>query len=420
MVFKNVNVIPMNTERVLKNYNIIINDGKIVKLGKAWKTRVPKNATVIDGKGKFLTPGLIDMHVHIWLDDELELYLANGVTGVRDMFGNFGRLSMKKKIQEGKILGPRLYVASPIIDGDPPYWDGSTVITNPDDAEKYVKSYKEMGYDFIKIYEGLTNDVYDAIIEAAKKEDIPVVGHIPSSVGIEKALQAGQKSIEHLDKYTDSEDLYNMTIDNNVWNCPTIVLYTNRILPLLGEKVAGIEYVDPRSVSIWGVRMGLPRGSAEEYVKSNQYIADSLPQESIESYVERVKSIIEESKTVTKNLYDRGGIILLGTDTNNPFIVPGFSIHDELFNLVEAGLTPYEAIKAGTYDAAEFLNILEEAGTVEENKNADLVLLDGNPLDDIANMKKIEGVMLMGRWISKSEIDDMLNSRLEEYGRKAN
>ena len=170
IVFKNVNVIPMNTETVLENYNVIIKDGKIVKLGKAWKTRVPKNATVIDGKGKYLTPGLFDMHVHIWLDDELELYLANGVTGVRDMFGNFGRLSLKKKIEEGHILGPRLYVASPILDGEPPYWEGSTVITSPQDGEGYVKTYKGMGYDFIKIYEGLTNYVYAAIIEAAKEE----------------------------------------------------------------------------------------------------------------------------------------------------------------------------------------------------------------------------------------------------------
>ncbi len=416
IVFKNVNVIPMNTETVLENYNVIIKDGKIVKLGKAWKTRVPKNATVIDGKGKYLTPGLFDMHVHIWLDDELELYLANGVTGVRDMFGNFGRLSLKKKIEEGHILGPRLYVASPILDGDPPYWEGSTVITSPQDGEGYVKTYKGMGYDFIKIYEGLTNYVYAAIIEAAKEEDIPVVGHVPSLVDIKKALQSGQKSIEHLDKYTDSEDLYNMTIENNVWNCLTIVLYTNRILPLLGEKVAGIEYVDPRSVSIWGVRMGLPRGSAVQYVESNEYIADSLPQETIDYYVERIQSIIEDQKTLTKNLYDKGARILLGTDANNPFVVPGFSVHDELHNLVDAGLTPYEAIKAGTYDAAEFLNILEEAGSVEENKNADLILLDGNPLEDISNMRNIEGVMVRGQWISKSEIENMLKSRIEKQG----
>lgn len=121
--------------------------------------------------------------------------------------------------------------------------------------------------------------------------------------------------------------------------------------------------------------------------------------------------------TITKNLHDRGGKFLLGTDCNNPFIVPGFSVHDELYYLVEAGLTPYEAIKAGTYNAAEFLNILDEAGTVEANKNADLSLLDGNPLEDVTNMKKIEGVMIMGYWISKSEIDNMLNSRLEEFGR---
>ncbi|NLK44275.1 MAG: amidohydrolase family protein [Tissierellia bacterium] len=145
-------------------------------------------------------------------------------------------------------------------------------------------------------------------------------------------------------------------------------------------------------------------------------MADSLPQETIDYYVERIQSIIEDQKTLTKNLYDKGARILLGTDANNPFVVPGFSVHDELHNLVDAGLTPYEAIKAGTYDAAEFLNILEEAGSVEENKNADLILLDGNPLEDISNMRNIEGVMVRGQWISKSEIENMLKSRIEKQG----
>ena len=385
IVFRNVNVIPMNTETILYDYNLVIKDGKIVKLGKSWKTKVPKNATIIDGKDKYLLPGLADMHVHLWLEDELILYLANGVTTIRDMFGNFSKLSLRDKVEQREILGPRLYISSPIIDGEPPIWPGSTIVTNSEDAVKWVSKYKEMGYDFIKIYEMLTMDVYDSIINAAEKENIPVVGHVPVSVGIEKALQSGQKSIEHLSKYDFIDTLYDMTIENNVWNCPTIVVYENQNRALANKELEGVEYISPLSLAYW---------------------KDSLVSNPIQT---------KGLKYITKRLHDEGGKILLGTDANNPFIVPGFSIHDELYNFVNAGLTPYEAIRTGTYNAAEFLDILDESGTVEKGKNADLILLDGNPLEDITNIKKLEGVMVRGKWISKDEIDEMLKSLAEKY-----
>jgi imidazolonepropionase-like amidohydrolase len=385
-VFKNVNIIPMNTETILEGYNVVIKDGKIVKIGKPWKTRAPKNSMVIDGKSKYLVPGLTDMHVH-WLqgDDELTLYLANGITTIRDMFGNYGKLGHRERIEEGEILGPRLYISTPLIDGEQPIWSGSLVVTNPEDVEPLIANSKKMGYDFIKVYEKLTMDVYDSIVKVAKKENIPVVGHVPSLVGIEKVIKSGQKSIEHLSRYYDSDELYDMTIENNVWNCPTIVVYSNFNRSLAEEKIEGLEYIHPLIIRTWegGMNMG--------------------------------SSMIETSglKHIAKRLHDKGGKILLGTDTNNPFIVPGFSIHDELYNFVDIGLTPYEALRTGTYNAAEFLNILDESGTVETGKNADLILLDGNPLEDITNMKKIEGVMIRGKWISKSEIDEMLKTIAE-------
>jgi len=162
--------------------------------------------------------------------------------------------------------------------------------------------------------------------------------------------------------------------------------------------------------------MAILKGLIEGY-NFNELNIEGISQEKIDDYIKIFQSKVEDMKIITKNLYDNGGKILLGTDAGTEIVLPGFSIHDELYNSVEAGLTPYEAIKAGTYNAAEFLNILDVAGTVEENKNADLKLLSENPLEDITNMKKIEGVMIMGRWISKSEIDDMLNSRLRKYER---
>ncbi len=392
IVFKNVSVIPMDTETILKDYNVVIKDEKIVELGKSRKTKIPKNAKVINGKGKYLTPGLADMHVHFWKKDELTLYLANGVTTIRDMFGSPYNLMVREQIEQEKILGPRLYASTPIMDGESPVWQGSTVVKTPEEAEEYVIMYKEMGYDFVKVYEKLTNDVYDSIIKTAKEQDIPVVGHVPGLVGIEKVLQSGQKSIEHLDNYYDSEDLYDMTVENNVWNCPTLVVYQVYEKASIKGSLEGKEYINPNTIKYWEEVVGPPE---------------------VGLGVNRIE--FNNKKRIVKKLYDKGGKIILGTDTNNPFILPGFSIHDELYNLVDAGFTPYEAIRTGTYNAAEFLDALDESGTVEIGKNADLILLAANPLEDITNMKAIEGVMVRGKWISKSEMDKMLETIAEKY-----
>lgn len=383
IVFKNVNVIPMNTETVLEGFNVIIEDGKIVELGKSKEIKIPKDSRIINAKGKYLTPGLADMHVHLWYEDELMLYLANGVTTIKDMFGRPETLEIKKKIKEEELLGPNLYVASTIMNGSPPIYPGSVVPETPEEARGFVTEFKKMGYDFIKVYERLTPDVYDSIIKTAKEQNIPVVGHVPELVGIEKVLESGQKSIEHLDDYIDSGKLYDMTVENEVWNSPTIVVYDRRVYPK--DTLDGLEYMSPSAIQSY--------------------------ERSMAAYSTEISTL----KRMTKKLHEKGAKLLLGTDANNPFVFPGFSIHDELYNLVDSGLTPYEAIRTGTYNAAEFLDKLDESGSVEIGKNADLVLLSANPLEDITNMKKIEGVMSKGKWINKDEIDEMLNNVSDKY-----
>ena len=260
-------------------------------------------------------------------------------------------------IKDGKIIDAKGKYLTP----------GSAVAETPKEARSFVKEFKEMGYDFIKVYERLTPEVYDSIIKTAKEENISVVGHGPELVSIENVIESGQKSIEHLDKYIEREDLYDMTVENNVWNCPTIVVFDRRIYPK--ETLDGLEYMIPTAMK------------------------------SYERSMAPYSSEISTLKRITRRLYENNAKIILGTDANNPYVFPGYSIHDELYNLVDAGLTPYEAIRTGTYNAAEFLDILDESGSVEIGKNADLVLLSANPLEDITNMKEIEGVMSRGEWI---------------------
>ena len=395
IVFKNVNIIPMNEEVILRNYSIIIKDGVIHEITRKDNINLDKEAHVIDATNKYLMPGLADMHVHIFSQSDLKLFLANGITTVRNMAGNKKYLMYKTKINENEMLGPKIYTTTPLLDGDPPVHSHAHVLYDSKSAKDAVRRYKNEGYDFIKIYEKLNKEIYDAIIDEAKTQNIEVVGHVPDKVGIKNVISSNQVSIEHLDNYHNwfiiKDEILDMIVESKVWSCPTIVLqetYKNK-----DKKIEGIEYISPTTKINW------QSDKRFKYQNSQKYFSRKL----------RAK------KKATKNLFNKGGRLLLGTDCNNPYIIPGFSIHRELELLVESGLSPYEALKTGTYNAAEFFGNLDTEGTIEVGKKTDIILLNKNPLKNIKNTKCIEGVLTNGKWLNKSYIQHMLEEIPQEW-----
>lgn len=427
--FVGVNVVPVDKERVVENQTVVVRDGRIVEIGPAGKTKVPAGATQIDGRGKFLMPGLADMHAHLFpgegvandlASQQLILYLANGVTTVRNMIGAPAHIVLRDRVKDGKLLGPTIITAGPPLTGKD--------AVSPEVAERMVASQKQAGYDLLKVHEGLKPEVYEAIAAAARKSGIPFAGHVTATVGLPRALAARQATIEHLDGYLQAlvpEDspvppppsqvvlgpvlehiderrlpaLARATRDAGVYNTPTLALF----------KII-VSDEDPSEFSKWPELRYVPAKMREGFAKQKAGInLSEVPATERKRYVEL------RDHTV-KALYDAGAKLLVGPDSPQLFLVPGYGTHREMVAMTEAGLTPYAVLQAATRNAAEYLGTASETGTVETGKRADLVLLDANPLQSVANTSRIAGVLVRGRWLPKSELDKML-SEIENANR---
>ena len=408
IVFRNVSILPMDSQRVLPNQTVVVKKGKISTIDDVKNVTIPSNAVVIDGSGKYLLPGLADMHVHTDPSD-FPLFLANGITTVREMNGSANHLKWREQLASGKLLGPRLFVASTMIAGDKQRYR-HVLVTSPEQAAKVVREFAEQKYDFIKVYDGISRAVYDQIVQTARAEKIPVVGHIPSAVGLEHVLESGQKSIEHTEQIEYATAGFDSPLSSeqsdavaaqiaraNAWITPTLA--AQEVLCRQGTAWFNslfdrpeMKFVDSSTLSWWSSLKRDP-GSA----KSGEHDMGSR--------------FFSSQANLVKSLNDRHALILAGTDTPNPLLVPGFSLHDELRNLHEAGLTPFEALQTATTNPAKFLGLLEETGTVDTGKRADLVLVDGNPLQDLATLRAPEGVMLGGIWLPRSELNELLNKK---------
>jgi imidazolonepropionase-like amidohydrolase len=433
--FVDVNVVPMDGERIIHNQTVVVRNGRIAAMGTVKRVSVPKGAVKIDGRGRYLMPGLVDMHVHLEYfdrDAQLLLFLAGGVTSVRNMDGRPNILVWRKRASDGSLLAPTIFTSGPILEGKPPARDDNRVVETPAQAEAAVEEQRRAGYDFIKVYHTLNRETYQAIVAAAKKHGLTVVGHVPRSVGLKGAFAAGQKSIEHLEGYLDEIEADESRLKNQpswlkryfavkvddgkirriavetqrarVWNVPTLV--TKQLSVLSPDELqtrlkrTEMKYMDPRIVESWS---GL-----------NARITGRMSPEDFVSLAEGEKT----RKRLVKALHDNGARLLVGTDTPNPFVIPGFSVLEEMQNFVGAGLTPYQAIKAGTCDAAEFFEASAEFGTVSIGKRADLILVEGNPLQNIANLERRAGVMVRGRWMTTSDLQRQLNALAASYAKK--
>jgi imidazolonepropionase-like amidohydrolase len=422
--FVGVTVIPMDSERVLADQVVLVQDDRILELGPSNALRVPPEANRIEGHGLFLFPGLADMHVHLMENETyFPLFLANGVTTVRNMAGGPEMSALRDRVKSGAPIGPTIYTAGPILDGFPPVWEGSDVVTTPEQARRTVEKQKSAGYDFLKIYDNLLPAAYDAIIRAATQAHMPVVGHVPPHVGLQAVLDAHQWSIEHLTGYfewlqvdrspfrqaNDHETFPHpahllakrqalvdwvdesripqvaaATVKAGTWNVPTLVAWRNMTPHTeldTAWKRPNMDYATPMLREWWN--------------SDNGYTA--------EDWAAKRRGDAVRAKLV-KALHDAGARLVVGTDTPHPFVMPGFSVHEELANFVSAGMPPYEALKTATVDAAEFMGAQGEFGVIKRGARADLILLDGNPLEDVTNTSRIAGVMAHGHWLSREAL----------------
>jgi len=437
LVFTHVTVIDATGAAAKPDMTVVIADGHITRIGKSKEVRNPSDAQIVDATGKFLIPGLWDMHVHWSQKEYLPLFTANGVTGVRMMWGFPYHHAWKKEIQSGNLLGPRMNIASAIVDGPKPIWRGSVGVANEAEARQAVIKEKQAGADFIKVYSLLPRAAYFAIADEAKKQGIPFAGHVPEAVNAAEASDAGQKSIEHLtgvllacsrdEEAIRAEMLKALTATdessgtrfrrltvnlraarsydrqkaaalfarfkkNGAWQSPTLTVLrsTTHLDDPAITNDPRLKYMPPSMRDYWNPKNDarFKMYTAENWAESKQVYA---------KYLEVIGAM------------RRAGVeILAGTDVSNPYCFPGFSLHDELALLVKAGLTPMEALQAATRSPAKYLGLLDSLGTVEQGKIADLALLDANPLAEISNTQKINAVIVGGKLIPKSEIEAML------------
>ncbi|MGW8225679.1 MAG: amidohydrolase family protein [Anaerolineales bacterium] len=422
VAFENVNLVPMVSEQVIPEQTVIVRNGTVETIGDHDTVSIPDDALVIDASGQYLMPGLVDMHVHIQYENDLLLLVANGVTSVRNMWGNTGKslwlglpdqLQLRQQIQAGTLLGPTIYTTGPVMEGKPAFHPLAEVYASPESAAQSVAWQKEQGYDFVKVYDHLSPETYQSILDTAGENGLPVVGHTPLAIGLDGVLGSGQETIEHLTGYIDPdaaeflipedevEHYAKTTREAGVWNCVTLSVYpktkvTNTEFERLQNQV-GLRYVSP------GSRMIMPLLYMMSS-KAHTYQGEDYPQR-----------ISELNRQMVHALHEAGGGILLGTDSAQPYHIPGFSIHEELALLVDAGLSPYEALAAGTRDAAKAMGKESDFGIVEVGKRADLILLENNPLADVSNLQERSGVMLNGRWLSKEQLISMLGGLEESF-----
>ncbi len=403
--FVNVNVVPMDADRVLSDQTVIVENGRIKEVGAASDVKIPKGAVEIDGAGKYLMPGLAEMHGHIpppnqpeeYVESVLYMYVANGITTVRGMLGHAGQLDIKKKANASEIVSPTLYLAGPSFSG------GS--ISSPEQAVEKVRRQKEEGWDLLKVHPGLSLEEYDAMANTANEVGIRFGGHVPSEVGLAHAIQKGQETFDHIDGYTtfvngNSElasdaaidEVVQMTLDSGTWVVPTMVLWEVLfgVMPMADvQDLPELKYMPPPVVQNWinNHRMRLASPNLDKTASSNR---------------------IENRNRILAALNDAGGRILMGTDAPQQFSVPGFSIHLELERMVDIGMSPYEVFKTGTVNVGEYFKDQDTFGLVAEGHRADLILVDGNPLEDVGSIRNPSGVMTRGVWLSKADIDEEL------------
>ena len=445
IVFQNVNLVPMTNEKIVKDQTVLVKGKRIIEIGPSKRIAVPQNARVIDGTGAYLMPGLADMHMHTrdnwddWMSDwpvsPLLLYLANGVTTIRcfgpEMSGYV--LRWRDKINSGQLIGPTIYTSGPIIYGP---------VNNP---KKIVLEQKAQGFDFIKLYSFLSKDEFHEAMIAAKQAGMYTAGHIPFQVGLEGVLSEGMDEIAHIEElsfeFVDFDR--NKGLTGREWMPYVIKTAYQQVKPYFGLNMEELDEKFGVLVSSVATKVHsanvpvcttlfLDEVIVEKLYEPEQFLSKPENRYLPRKYLAAVRQGREKhqmqfrggedfapfkrtiDRILLKYLKEAEVLFVLGTDAGTGWmgLVPGFSIHDELRILTENGFTPYEAIKTGTVNAAivvEEMNGNGDFGTIEIGKRADLILVEDNPLEDVANIKNILGVMASGRWYNKTMLQKFID-----------
>jgi imidazolonepropionase-like amidohydrolase len=441
VVINNVNVVDVRGGAILADQTVILERNHIASVGPSKSAKYPRNAPSVNGRGYFLIPGLWDMHVHLvfgdWFpgaqDITLPMLIANGVTGVRDMGSELDTVQdWRNEIEAGRLLGPRIFTAGPMLDGPKPRFPSSIAITTPEDGQRAVDTLKQGGADFIKLQSLISREAVFAIAEEAKKQEIAFEGHVPDAVRASEMSEAGMKSFEHLigifEGSSPNEDeflkggktvgrflatydaaranaLAALLAKNQTWQCPTLVW----------ER--GGNLIDATDFAKDGRAKYVPAAWKN---KTWKRFTDEIQQGYGTDDLATRKKFIEKELEVVQLLHKAGVPFLAGTDTPpGVYIFPGFSLHEELQRFVAAGFTPLEALQTATLNPARFLGVEEQFGTIEKGKLADLVLLSGNPLQDISNTQKIAAVIVDGHYYSEKDLEKML-AGVEAAARRVN
>jgi imidazolonepropionase-like amidohydrolase len=431
LVLRGVTVINTTNGVLQPAVDVLISGDRISSVGPQETIALPKGVQVVQATGKFLIPGLWDMHVHAHREGRHELFyplfVANGVTGIREMGSHLASLLALRAAWNSEVLGPQVIWSTPMFDGVPPSWSHGLSIETPESARSLVRCMKTLGFDFLKIYDRIPRDAYFALADEAKKIGIPFAGHVPITVTPAEVSRAGQKSIEHLQLVLEScipggiEHAMvavggdNIGVSSPVWLANSLPNYDQvAAQKLFKEFAANGTWHVPTLAWNWGAYFV----DDEEVVRDPRliYVMPEI-RKRWEGYRHSVKpEDLAAGKLLAKRwvqlageLHRAGVGLLAGTDvSDDPYLCAGFSLHDELGLLVDAGLTPLEALQAATLNVAKFFSKTESLGTVASGKVADLVLLDANPLEDIRNTRRIHAVVLRGQLLNRAKLDQIL------------
>jgi len=432
-------VIDMTASPPRAGMTVVITANQIKTIGKTGQVRIPRDAQMVDGHGKYLIPGFWDMHVHFTeVERSFPMFIANGVTGVRNMGGDLGQLlRWRADVLAGKLVGPRIVTCGPIVDGPDPAAHGPVVVAaNAIEGRRVVDDLKLRGADCIKVYDRLPRDAYFAIVDEAKVKGLPVVGHVPLAITSEEASNAGQRSIEHLgnifesastlesmllkeesssqavtdpsefprriaargERMLDTYDeqratkIFSTFVRNRTWQVPTLEFKWAQTFfdDLLHKPDSRLKYIPASQFQFWTP-------------EKNFFARYRTPE-----YIVYRKRLFQRELELVRDMHRAGVMFMTGTDLSGAYVFAGFSVHHEMELFVQAGFSPLEALQAATRNPAIFLGEEDAEGTVEPGKVANLVLLEADPLKDIRNTQRIDGVVLNGTYLPKAKLHSLL------------